>query len=93
MNDLFKKYILEKIIINIHVIESQKQDFLYTYILLIMNQNDKIKDIEDVDDIICAEIFDRNIDSDLYDIVTINIMHDPCNSKYMINEKCSKKYS
>ena len=62
-----------------------------------MNQDDKIRDVEDVDDIICAEIPDRNIDPDLYDIVTNNMMHDPCDRAYsdsscMIDGKCSKKY-
>ena len=58
-----------------------------------MNQNDKIKDIKDINDIIYAKILDRNIDSNLYDIITINIIHDSYDSKYMINEKYSKKYS
>ena len=58
-----------------------------------MNQNDKIKDIKDIDDIIYIKILDRNIDSDLYDIIIINIIHDLYDSKYMINEKYLKKYS
>ena len=93
MNDLFKKYILGKIIIDIHIIESQKRDFSYIYILLIMNQDDKIKDIEDIDNIIYTEIFDYNINSNLYNIVIINIIYNLYNLKYMINEKCLKKYS
>ena len=80
MNDLLKKYIFRKTIIDIHIIESQKQDLSYAYILLIMNHDDKIKNIEDVDNIIYAEILDRNIDSDLYDIVTNIMMHNPCDS-------------
>ena len=38
-----------------------------------MNQDDKIKDIEDIDNIIYTKILNHNIDSNLYDIV-INIM-------------------
>jgi len=80
MNNLFHKYILEKIVIDIYIIESQKRDFSYIYILLIINHDNKIKDIENVDNIIYTEILDRNIDSDLYDIV-INIMiYDSCES-------------
>ena len=64
---------------------------------MILNQNDKIRDIKNIDDIICTEILDRNIDSNLYNIIFRNMMHDSCdsiysNSFYMINEKCSKKY-
>ena len=58
-----------------------------------MNHNNKIKDIENIDDIICTKISDRNIDSDLYNIVTNIMIYDSYDSKYMINEKCSKKYS
>ena len=80
MNDLLKKYILEKIVIDIHIIESQKRDFSYIYILLIMNHDDKIKDIEDIDNIIYTKILNHNIDLDLYNII-INIMiHDSCDS-------------
>ena len=92
MNDLLKKHVLGKIITNIHIIEFQKRDLSYTHILLIMNHDDNIRDVEDIDDIIYAEILDRSIDSDLYDIVTSNMMHDSCDSKCMINGKCSKKY-
>ena len=64
---------------------------------MILNQNDKIRDIENIDDIICAEILDCNIDSNLYNIISRNIMHDSCDSAYfdsfyIINEKYSKKY-
>ena len=45
-----------------------------------MNHDDKIKDIEDIDNIIYTEILDRNIDPDLYDIVTNIMMHDSCGS-------------
>ena len=40
-----------------------------------MNQNDKIKDIEDINNIIYAEILNCNINSDLYNIVINNILH------------------
>ena len=62
-----------------------------------MNQDDKIRGVEGVDDIICAEIPDRNIDPDLYNVVISNMMHGPCGpahseSPCMIDGKCSKKY-
>ena len=57
-----------------------------------MNQNDKIINIKNINNIIYTKIFDHNINSDLYDIITSNIMHDSYDSKYIINKKCSKKY-
>ena len=80
INNLFKKYILEKIIIDIHIIESQKRDFSYIYILLIMNHDNKIKDIKNINNIIYTEIFDSNINLDLYNIVINIMMHDSCDS-------------
>ena len=63
-----------------------------------MNQNNKIKNIENIDNIIYMKIFDCNINSNLYNIIISNIMHelyDSIYSKslYIINEKYSKKYS
>ena len=58
-----------------------------------MNHDDNIRDIENIDDIIYTKISDHNIDSNLYNIVISNMMHDSCDSKCMIDEKCSKKYS
>ena len=58
-----------------------------------MNHDDNIRNIEDIDDIIYTKIFDHSIDLDLYNIIINNIIHDLYNSKYMINGKCSKKYS
>jgi len=43
-----------------------------------MNQNDKIKDIENIDDIIYTKIFNHNINLDLYNIIINNIIHDLC---------------
>ena len=62
-----------------------------------MNQNDKIRDIEDIDDIIYIKIPDCNIDLDLYHIVINTMIYDSCDSaysdsSYIIDEKCSKKY-
>ena len=58
-----------------------------------MNQNNKIKDIKNIDNIIYTKILDYNINLDLYNIIIINIIYDLYDSKYMINEKYLKKYS
>ena len=62
INDLLNKHILEKIIADVYIIEFQKRDLSHAHILLIMNQDDKIKDMKDIDNIIYTEIPDRNID-------------------------------
>ena len=63
-----------------------------------MNHDDKIRDIENIDNIIYIEIFDYNINSDLYDIIISNIIYNSCNLIYLNllyikNKKYSKKYS
>ena len=62
-----------------------------------MDHDDKIRDIEGIDNIICAEIPDRNIDPDLYNIIRSNMMHGRCgpahsDSPCMKDGKCSKRY-
>ena len=63
-----------------------------------MNHDNKIKDIEDIDNIIYTEILNHNINSDLYDIIINNIIYNSIdliysNSLYIKDKKYSKKYS
>ena len=97
IDDLLNKHVLGKTVADVYVIEFQKRGLPHAHILLIMNRDDKIRDVEGIDDTICAEIPDCNIDPILYDIVSHNMMHGPCGSAYpnspcMKYGKCSKKY-
>ena len=85
-------------IADIYTIEFQKRGLPHAHILLILDNDDKIRDVEFIDNIICAEIPDRNVDPDLYDVITSNMMHGPCgpthpNSRCMKGgPKCTKRY-
>ena len=65
-----------------------------------MDQADKVRDVDFIDNIICAEIPDRNTYPDLYDVVISNMIHGPCgsgplthpDSLCMKDGKCSKRY-
>ncbi|VDP19907.1 unnamed protein product [Onchocerca flexuosa] len=51
----------------------------------------------EIDNVICAEISDADVDKDLYEIVMKNMIHGPCDtlnpkSPRMIDGKCSKRY-
>ena len=62
-----------------------------------MNHNDKIRNIENINNIIYTKILDYNINLYLYDIIIINIIHDSynliySNLLYIKNKKYLKKY-
>ena len=97
IDDLLNKYVLGKTVANVYIIEFQKQGLPHAHILLIMDHDDKIRDVKCIDNIICAEIPDHNIDPDLYNIVVRNMMYGPCGPTYsdsscMKDGKCSKRY-
>src|SRR5438046_1287271 len=97
MDDLLNKHVLGKTVADVLTIEFQKRGLLHAHILLVMNQADKIRDVEFIDNIVCAEIPDRNRHPDLYDVVISNMMHGPCgpthpDSPCMKDGKCSKRY-
>ena len=75
-------------------VEWQKRGLPHAHILIWLYN--KITPNE-IDNIICAEIPDVNVDKDLYDVVTKSMIHGPCgtlnpNSPCMIDGKCSKRY-
>ena len=52
---------------------------------------------EEIDKIISAEITDSNVDQELFDTVTTNMIHGPCGALNMIspcmdNGKCTKRF-
>ncbi|GFQ99776.1 ATP-dependent DNA helicase [Trichonephila clavata] len=52
---------------------------------------------ESIDEVICAELPDSNIDPALYEIIRTTMIHGPCghinkSSPCMLNGKCTKKY-
>ncbi len=58
-NDLFVKGIFEKVISYIHMIEFQKRELLYAYILMILAPEDRPNSPEDFNNLVCAEIPDQ----------------------------------
>jgi len=52
---------------------------------------------DEIDAIICAEIPDPETDPEVYEVVTTNMIHEPCGnhnreSSCMIENKCSKRF-
>ncbi|XP_068628087.1 uncharacterized protein [Battus philenor] len=75
-------------------IEWQKRGLPHAHILIWLVE--RIQP-DQIDDIICAEIPDHEVDPDLHDVVTTNMIHGPCGainpqSPCMVDGKCSKRY-
>lgn len=75
-------------------IEWQKRGLPHAHILVWLIN--KIRP-EEIDKIISAEILDPNVDPELFQIVTTNMIHGPCgsiniNSPCMDNGKCTKRF-
>ncbi|GFR24924.1 helitron_like_N domain-containing protein [Trichonephila clavata] len=73
-------------------IQWQKRGLPHVHILLWLEE--KIRP-ESIDEVICAELPDSNIDPALYEIIRTTMIHGPCghinkSSPCMLNGKCTK---
>ena len=74
-NDLYNNGILGKVIAHVHVIEFQKRGLPHAHILMILALNNKPKTPEDFDELVCAEIPDKDIQPLLFETVSRNMIH------------------
>ncbi|CAF4088148.1 unnamed protein product [Rotaria magnacalcarata] len=68
----------------------------HAHCLSTLSNEDKIKTADDFDNIISAELPDRNVQSELYNIIITQNIHGPCGRLYpksicMVDGSCSKK--
>ena len=108
MNDLVKGNVLGKVVAYLWVVEFQKRGLPHVHILLILANEDTPKTVEEIDQIVCAEIppdpSEEGISQEmkvkrqpLWDIVLNNMIHGPCGTQNPTNvcmEKgiCKKKF-
>ena len=95
--DLYHKNVLGKVKAHLNVVEFQKRGLPHVHTLIILEDNDKIRDVETLDCLISAEIPDRNTEPELYDAVKAHMIHGPCGalnprSPCMADGKCSKSF-
>src|SRR5690242_12245644 len=66
IHDLYIREVLEKVITYVQVIEFQKKGLLHAHILIILADEDKPQTPEDFDQIVSAEIPNKDIQPKLY---------------------------
>lgn len=88
--------IFGKVLAHVHVIEFQKRGLPHAHILLILNSESKLDTEEKIDQIVHAEIPNKERNPTLYDIVTSHMVHGPCGkgikSPCMNGDACQKKF-
>ena len=97
LEDLLKKHIMGKVVGHCITIEFQKRGLPHAHILLIVSDEDKPRTAEEVNKVVWAEIPDKDLNPELYKVITNSNMHGPCgriNPKCpcMEKNKCTKSY-
>ncbi|KAJ8953505.1 hypothetical protein NQ318_023628 [Aromia moschata] len=80
------------------VIEFQKRGLPHIHILIILIDADRIRDAQQIDRIVSAEIPSPAQEPELYDLVSRHTIHGPCgalnpNAPCMVDGKCTKGFS
>lgn len=78
ISGIIKKHIFGKALALIYTIEFQKRGLPHAHILLTLDEEDRIRDTNDIDQIVHAYIPDQTTHSMLYDKVKKHMIHGPC---------------
>ncbi len=97
INDILKNGIFGKVEAHIYVIEWQKRGLPHAHILICLADDNKIRTVNQVNNLVSAEIPDHDKHKLAYSTVTTCLMHGPCglgypNAPCMKDGKCSKHY-
>lgn len=93
--DVIKKGVLGKVKAYVYVTEFQKRGLPHVHMLLILDDDDKLRNPYAYDHVIRAEIPNKNMEPQLFDAVLRHMIHGPCGalgrqSPCMQNGKCKK---
>ena len=97
LNDIIKNKLFGKIIAYFYTIEFQKRGLPHAHMLFILDENNKIDTADKIDQFMCAEIPEVELEPKLHEIVVRTMLHGPCgsanrNSPCMSDNKCSKNF-
>ncbi|XP_074267178.1 uncharacterized protein LOC141590483 [Silene latifolia] len=81
----------------VYTIEFQKRGLPHAHIILFLNSGDKLLEVDDIDNIISAEIPDPAENPELHEAVTEYMMHGPCGKHFprspcMDRGQCTKHF-
>ena len=71
LDDLTKVGVLGKVVAYVYTIEFQKRGLPHAHILLILNTDSKIRDAEEIDKAVCAELPDEAANPRLFQIIRL----------------------
>ena len=86
-----KAGIFGKAVAMVHTIEFQKRGLPHMHLLIFLDQADKIRNPEDVDSIVSAQIPDKTQNPKLWETVTTTMIHG-CTEKCLVNGNCNKNF-
>lgn len=92
LDELKKGYIFGRFRGCVWTIEYQKRGLPHMHLLLFLHPDDRYLDVERINQIICAELPDPNMDTDnsLKDIITSQMVHGSCSARFP-NAPCMAK--
>ncbi|XP_071726239.1 uncharacterized protein [Rutidosis leptorrhynchoides] len=81
----------------LYVVEFQKRGLPHAHICIFIDKTNSLPNASDIDNVICAEIPDKDDDPELYELVSEFMMHGPCGPDHlscacMKKGKCSKRF-
>ena len=95
--DLNAGHLLGRVRALFYSIEYQKRSLPHAHILVVLEAESKIRDANDVDGIVCAELPDPEQQPRLAAVIRASMLHGPCGARHpaspcMVDGACSKRF-
>ncbi|XP_050280298.1 uncharacterized protein LOC126721288 [Quercus robur] len=96
-DDIVVKGVLGRVIVYVQVFEFQKRGLPHVHMLIILDEDEKLHNLEDYDRVVKAEILCKEEQPQLHKAVLKHMIHGPCGvqnprSPCMKNGRCKKGY-
>ncbi|UYV65733.1 hypothetical protein LAZ67_3005268 [Cordylochernes scorpioides] len=97
LHEIVSQHVLGVVIARVHVVEFQKRGLPHAHMLFMLREEDKPRDRDAIDMLVCAEIPSPTMQVQLYDMVRKHMIHGPCgnfnlHSPCMSDGKCTKDF-